>query len=999
MGRASLVWWAAAALLLPAAPVGAQDPEPTTADDARFAEGLRSLGYFDLSKEVLEKLVAAAPNEDQKARARFGLARVRISEIENTANPARKLELIETAAEELKQFIEKYPTHPILLEVKEEMGGLLQQKAEACAQQARRDRARLAASEEALAAAEAIWRDIEAGLNAQKVDPRDERRARVLYNLGMAMWSYIDLMKDFPEKDATIDPKLDKLIELYDKFGWDFPDFLYYFAASDVLGRAYKIKAQRAAREEADRYWKGCFTNMHVWSNLVSKDHAANATARELAARGCRSEMQVLLEYADGLGATAAADKYKEIAALPEKIQLFTVFAGLDAEEHGKWIRLEQAKALMRAGKGADAKKIADALLAKEKPDSIWRIRFTNMMTDMGGDLPPAEMIKTADAMVQRYGRYLEAIQSFRKAIDKLETKAAPADLAQIGQCWYSIGLCYYQIDRLFEAERAFGMLNFDPRLSGLPADTLKQAMAYQVKCRKRLKGLTGDAGYTEWIDQLVKIQIAKYPDMIDNSEQADRAWNAHTRAGQLLTGARRARQPVPTEEVVKAADEAIDAARKIVRGAEEYELMQFVIGRSHYYAAGAHADAAALKNLKEQKDAESAKAHQRFGQAIDAFADHLRAADGLPTRSTEATQRALGSVLYLTRIALDPQVNKPEQVLKATEGVARKFEGTATKDLMEILANRILARLKLMGESDAAQLAGAEEDLKDLSAVFDRVKAYPDYLAASLIKTANAMNAQAKKLRATDEAAAAALERRAGDYFGRASDITDLDNLKDPEQLISFALSIYGQAEASKDPARFTKAYELFEKGLALGKHDKDRRNAVRRYMVLSLSKSGKLDAAVTECRFLTDTDPDKQMFWAWELLADLYRAKMEKASAPADRAAEGERAADIYGQLRKRLYLLNKLNESYWRLSYKYLRTLMDYDLDKLYPILYREMQRTPRWDEGEFTYEDGVKIQVKFKDLVRRMRQQYTAKPLPEDPPEEPAPPVPAPETPKP
>lgn len=966
-------------------------PQEVQADDFRFADGLRNVGYFDLAKEVFEKIIATAPNAEEKAKGEIGLARLVMTEAENTDSPSRKLELVQKVTADLSRFLQTYPNHPMVMEVKSDMAELLQQKAEAYAIQARRDRSKLADCERALAEAESMWREIEADLKRDKsISDRDEKYMNVNYYLGLTLWAYVDTMKDFAEKSADVDKKLDQMIALYEDFGWKWDDYLYYFVVCDYHGRALKMKALRASREESVKYWNDCFGTMSAWQNLVSKDHKGNATIEELAARGCLSHMKVMLEYAGTLSGTPALNKYREVAELPEKTSLFLIYKSLQNEWVGKEILVEQAKALYASGDAKKGKKLLDDLVAREKPDSIWRYKVLDVLGEMGGDLDPTQLIEAADAQMNKSGNFMQAAQTFRRAIVKLEAGRTP-DLARVAGCWVNIGQCYMWTERYFEAERAFGVINSDARFASLPEDVRKSAMAKQINARKALPHFTEDESYRSWVNEIKEVAMNKFPGMIDYGEVTDKCWTSSTQGQNLIKEARGANtisEKLP--EILKAFDDAIATAGRIPQDMkEDYEEALFVKALSSYYAGYAHVLNSKTKKLQEQIDTEIRSAQKRYNDAITAFSEHSRVSASLGSPGPEVSKRALASVKFIARIALDPKFDKPDRALKETEGVAARFGGVSgqmAKDLIEILANRVEARLKLMQAGDDSQLGAAETDLNELTAVFERVRLDSESVARSLIMMANALSAQAKKIKDSDPAGSQAAKDRAGAYFARASDIYDLDTLEDPDLLLQFGQILYDQGMREKNKGILLKAYKLFSRALVLGQRPKEERAAIQRFMGLCLKEAGEIDQAIDEFKAITASDPDRQVFWAWEGLADMYMAKVkqaQKAGRQAEVAEFGKLAADEYGRLAKTLFAIGKMNETYWRLRYKYMAALFESDPDKLYEVLMSDMNRTPYWDDGEYLDEDGVKLQTKFKEIVRKMREKYPSKELPRDP----------------
>lgn len=222
----------------------------------------------------------------------------------------------------------------------------------------------------------------------------------------------------------------------------------------------------------------------------------------------------------------------------------------------------------------------------------------------------------------------------------------------------------------------------------------------------------------------------------------------------------------------------------------------------------------------------------------------------------------------------------------------------------------------------------------------------------------------------------------RSGEYAALAIDNTDEEKLSDPNMLITYALQFYERAERARtqEPEKagefYAKARNFFERGLYSGTHDADRRNRIKDFIARCLIGAGRIDEAIEEYERMTADDPDKVRLWAWETLADAYRARQTRESQT--------KATKIYVELYQRLRTSGRLDEHFWRLRYKFMDTMLEYDSDGLHVYLDDLMRRSPYIDDGEYYFDEAktVKIQDKFFDLIRRARPKM--KELPPDPP---------------
>lgn len=979
----------ALALTLLAAPQDA----PVGTDDAAFADGLAQLGFEDLAKEVFQKVIAAAGTPEQKIKGELGMARLQSTVARSAGSADKKLALAEEAAKTLEAMLEKKPKADVALEIKKDLASILQLKAEAYASLAKRDRSKLGDAEGALTQAENLWREIEKDLatkvdeKGEKISPRDDAFMLVKYPLIQSLWAYVEVMKDFPEKEGAVKAKLDTLIKEGDEFTWNWPDESYAYEVADIMARAYKYKAQKAARGEDEKLWKECFTNAAMWHALVNKDVAANPYGRELVAANCRSEMRILLEYADGLTGTAAVNRYREAAELPEKTGLMTVFVGLAKEEIGKEIRIEQAKALSRSGDKKRAEAIFKELMAGEKGGSRIIILIIDAQASVGADQKAADIIQAGDAMI-KMDAYLLAAQSFRRAIDKLEA-TKPPPLPQIAECWLKIGQCYHSSDRYFEAERAYGNINFHPALGkALPIETRLEAVEAQIQSRKAVRGLSKDKEYEPWVAQLEE-WASKELGRISANMMAG-PWDALGRGNKLVEEAVKGNKPLPMEAALKEFNEAIEKSKAIPPAQPAREEALFVIAQAHQQSGALHARNFAAQKTDESRKKATESAARSYEEALTAYRSHLKKVESTSSSKAEMRRRQIASARFITAIALDPIFNRPEEAFEGTEGAVEKF-ADSPRDLTTILVNRVTARVRMVKSDDPSTMEAAENELKELLVFFDRDKGYPEDVAGAAFSVANKMIAVSKAVEKDDAARAAALNDRTSEIFQKATGMVDINNIKEPALLISIGLRLFSKAEKKRDPESYQAALDFFSAALGKG-IEKTTRDALQRYVTTCYVGTGQYDEALQQARAITADDPEMRRIWAWEMLADIQRVRLkalqkEGVAKAEDARKAGDEASTIYGRLAKILFAANRKEQDFWRLRTKYMYVLFEYDLDKVHAVLKGEIQRNPRFDEGAFVDEDGIKLQVKFKELIRKYNAAGTSKPLPDLPPDAP------------
>lgn len=971
-----------------------QDAKAT--DDFNFAQGLQDRGLFDLAAEVFKSIETnASLPADKRAEGKLGLAMLAMAQAERAPSLKQRLELYDKSIGDLETFIKENPNNPRVPEVMGNIAYVMREKARAYAKQAKNDKEKLQAALDCLARAEALFQGKVEGLQKQIKDIQksivdeaskeqkaameaiDEKLCDAMYNWGLSLFGYVDVLKDIPTQRQLLLTKIDKLIDVFDEISMSYGNSFAAFEGATFLGRAYFAKAKLSTREDAEKLWKLGLDALAVPRSLLEDKEAAKDTViRDLAANALYVEIQVRVDYGDFVKGAKGLQVYKDAAELPEKCGIFKLYPTLDSENIGRRINIERARAYYKSGDAKNAKKTEDLALKGTSADSVYRIIVMTMQSAFGGDMTAEKLVEIARTLTNS-NRIISAILRWKEAADKLE-KGGGKDVKLLEECYTSMGDLYYDTHRFHEAARAFALLD-DARFP----DTVRESAAVKRKralgsiARNSKKDPIADKELADWNNTM----RTKYPKAVSGEELMSAVWSAFE--AKDFPGVIKNAATIPGDKPTLV------------------EEATFLVGRAYYAMAREKADAAKTEKVKELKERAVAEAAENYRKAIDAFDKHVRLVKSAANKDAVMVRRAVVSLHFLTLAAVKPEVNQPQKALDASEKLLENFGTGDGKALMTILGNRIDAHLMLVTDADTTHLSLAEQDLAELEGLFARLQANPVIVAFALNAVSNTLRVQGERLAQKDAAAGEALKEKAGDLFVRALNIQDVPEDAPPEVLITYAEQFFDMAKRKNDKARFARAAALYEKARYLGNLSADMKNAIDSKMAECFVAAGDFDKAIEILKGLTRDDPRRTRIYMWQPLADAYRDKAKKETDPAVKRDLLQKAVEIYGGCAALLRQAGKQEAKFWELLYEYAETLrISQSYDKLYDFLAAQLRSTPDWDRGEFNHPDGTKISVKFEEIVRK----YGAvgnKPLPPrtKPPENPPPPPPpTPEPPK-
>lgn len=966
-----------------AAALFVQDYKAT--DDFRFAQGLQDRGLFDLAGEIYKSIESnASLPADKRSEGKLGLAMLGMAQAERAPSIKARIELYDKSIGDLELFIKENPNNLKVPEVMGTIAYVMREKARAFARAAKSDPAKLTEALDCLAKAEALFqgkveglqkqmKDIQKSIGDQATDQQkqameeiDEKLCEAMYNWGLTLFGYIDVLKDFAPQRQTLMTKIDKLIEVFDEISISYGQSYAAFEGSTYLGRAYLQKAKLSTREEAVKLWTLGFGALAMPRSLLEdKSAASDMIVRDLAANALYAEMQARIDYGDFVKGAAGLQAYKDAADLPEKCGIFKIYKNLHGDDIGRRIHIEQARAYYKAGDAKNARKAEDLALKDTGNDSVYRIIVMTMQSQFGGDMAAEKLIEIARTLTNT-NRIMPAVLKWKEAAQKIE-KAGGRDAKLLEECYTSLADLYLDTHRFHEASRVLALLD-DARFPEpvREAAAVKRKRALGSIARNSGKDAVADKELADWNTAM----RSKYPNAVSGQELMEAVWSAFD---------------------AKDYPNVIKNAATLPRDkAALVEESTFLVGRAYYEMAREKAKAAKGEKIKELKDRALAEAAENFRKAVDAFDKHASLVTLAPSKDAVMVRRAVGSLYFLTLAAIKPEVNMPQKALDATEKVLERFPSGDGKQLLTILGNRIDAHLMLVTETDTTHLSLAEQDLTELEGLFARVQTNADIVAFALNAVSNTMRVQGERLSQTDAPAGEAMKEKAGELFVRALNIQDVPEDAPPDVLITYAEQFFDMAKRKNDKAKFKRAAELYGAARALGNLSADMKNALDSKMAECAVAAGDYDKAIEILKGLTRDDPRRTKVYMWHPLANAYREKAKKETDPAVKKENFQKAVEIYGGCAALLRQAGKQDAKFWELLYEYGNTLLlSQNYDKLYDFLSDQMRRTPDWDKGEFNHPDGVKISVKFEDLARKYNN-VGSKPLPAK--------TPTPETPK-
>jgi len=987
------------ASLLPVAPAYAND------DDYELAGALTERGWFDLARELYQK-IATSGSGDRKAEGTFGLIRLKIREARAEPDSKKKIERFDEALLELTAFIQANRSHPRRADALSDLGDLRQEKGRWLLLQTKTDPNAAEKAEKEFEAAEQLFQDQIDELAKNPVpppaDPEKEKRQQAAYeeweykmmsakyNKGIAMFSHAEAYRENPDthykKCADSDrnkpnhPKshcamrrtLTEMIDFFNKdFMWQYEYYLEAYDAYIHVGRGCQLLAEYSDRAEAEKWWAQCFSSIGKAKGLLTDPRAKKLdSARSLAVMAYYWEIKARLSYGDGKKGPAAVGEYRKAAKLAE--DLFKLYAAVKEQKMGRAIQLEQAKAYCKAGELKKGVELLMRLKTECKGTQIEDFAI-DILGEYAGEDNFQFAIDSADNYFSRgEAWFYKAMLKYRNALRSIKTEDEKKKWT--AYCWHQIALCYYHLDRYYEAAAVCSVIVFD-RSPWLDNEYGKKLAVLRLVALDKIAKRTKDSAdqraldeYNRWATTQPQIR-----DLLGDGPAYNAAAGLETKAAGLW-------DKREYGEALKAYLEAVKLWEQLAaKPSSNYrEVSIFSIGWD-LFNGGAILLEEVRRAEKSMSDAEKTRktkeAMGHWDAAIKRFEEHLALVEK-SAKDAAVSKRALGSVLHICKILVHPAKNLPEKALGVSEGIERRFPNAELKFLISIFTMRLEAKLRLDDKGQAwcpecktpvkpeagscpkckkatrSFLDEAEDDLRVLQAKYEKEGAGRQNYLNALVLVAQKLEQRAYDLRGENATLAKEYMIRAATYWYTFF-TTNTEPLKG-DQIEAIAEKLFFGAEerldyAEKEPddskrqkamiqakEMFGKARNLFEQFLAeFGSTlNADRAKAIRRMITRANVKAGDYKKAIDSLLEVIGTErvEDSRQGSLWEDLADCYFAQARSMALGNDQIELTKKADNIYATLASKRMAANVIDDHTYRLLAKHAAALWFYDPQRL-------------------------------------------------------------------
>jgi hypothetical protein len=941
-------------MLLPAFAILAALPAAAGAqDEYELANGLAERGWNDLAEELFGRIRdnTTLP-ADQRAEGDYGLARIQILAAERTDHTDEKTKLFNEAIKKVEGFLEKYPNHRRRGEALSDIGYLYQSKGKALIAAAKVDPTKMEEGEKAFAAAEKRFQDLIAQLKKDEKklpeDPQknpkgmleyeqwEEKLMFAKYNYATALFSHAETYKDNQSKHADMKRLLELMNNfLNNDFMWQYERYLLAYDAFIYMGRAYQLLAETSDREKAEDYWRQCFNYIGKGQTLLTDaENRKNESVRDIAARSLLFEMKARLTYGDIKRGQTGLKQYSDAAKKGD--DFFKLFPNARFDDTGKALRLEQARALCKAGQTDKGVNLLKELIKTNKDSWVENVAI-DYLGEYAGNESVQLAVEAGDNLMDRGPAfYYRAVQKYRKAI--LAVKK-PEDQKHVGHCWAMIGKCYFLLGRHYEAVAALSMME-KPPLSN-------HEKAAEAVMRK--------------LTSLAKISQATN---LPEDKKAFEDFRAYiTKAFPNQASDQLIRQQAIDLDDKKQYDKAAAEWDKLARpGKDSFEEAVFSVGFS-YYNAGSQLFDQARKATGAQREALATQGMDAWKKSLEAFRKHVDFVDKMQGKEPKITKRAVGSVHFATKILTHERLNKAEDALTISNELEKRFPNADPRYVMSIMSTRIDAKLKL------GQVQEAEEDLRALKSKSEKEGGIgAEQVARALAVLANAFEeaAEKEKKAGKDELYDLYAVKAATFYYEYYN--LNPGAVSKPEQMEAMAEKLYmaaeqrmklGEAKLGKEGLEevrkiYTKSRDLYnayllekEKTLA-----PDVLSAIKNRITRCFLMTGQFEEAVKIYQEIVNKDPQMKNGSAWEALSDCYVEQSKTMTKGGARNELLKQADKTYSQLAAMLMASQTLNEHTWRLLFKHASVLFEIDPDACRKF-YDSMDLrgyAPKWDINE-------------------------------------------------
>jgi tetratricopeptide (TPR) repeat protein len=476
--------------------------------DYEFARGLLARKWYDMADKVFKDLEQNGRNEDEKNKGRLGQIEVLKHLAEDESDAEKKKKLFEEAIRRYKDFLQgssdinaQFNLAELLKTKGIEFTKLAQEEGVDDKQKkSLQDEAQKAFTEavDLIAAFVAKMQKIvtkKGSIDDLNAEEKDQLQKGSFYHAEL----HLEMAKIFEGSAAKKNEILNKAIELFEEFLWDWEEYVSAFHAYIKKGL--------------------CYIEMGNYEQAIDSYRAVLGINTEDAGEG-------MIRVAEALGKKAyyhiiqalnKAEKYDLALRASEEMEgRYSLIIEDEAINFGdgRMAMMEKAKAY--AGKGDYSSAIATVMPIVKKR-GYYALKAVKLLSEWGSRDPTATvevLFLQGEGLIQS-GDFPRAVEAFEETIDKI---SSPAELKKFGsRTWHQLGLAYAFQRRYFEAGLSFeeGERVWGGRKPDAGEENWGSACAYRAY--SAFKKAFETSGRTDFLKSLYsekRIELTtKYPD------------------------------------------------------------------------------------------------------------------------------------------------------------------------------------------------------------------------------------------------------------------------------------------------------------------------------------------------------------------------------------------------------------------------------------------------------------------------------------------------------
>lgn len=671
-------------------------------DDTEFIKKLIESGYYDLAKELCDRIDKDA-NAPKEAKNNIKLLKAeilgKIAETETASDKAK--EYLQSAVEQMKAFISENPNSPLIIDTKIQIGTILLRHARltvSIMKEKPEPEKAAAISQEAdklFDEAETCFRALAEELK-KAGDPKQTKGTILKCKYELARSLYEHALSSSGEKKEKI---LDSAIKLIvDEIEFIYMDFILGYESGIIGGLCYKEKANF---NEAEKQYNLVIS---LKERLDADKTPLDDYTIEVISRAYLFKAQLF----------AQIKKFnKAIETVNEMLKLSP---GVNKTPLGLTALFEKVKALEQAGNKAQAIIVANQMLELDSSgrwtDTVKEKISQLVSNPSSGNVDMDKIIANVDWLIS-INRYSDAIASLRNLILSVRTESNSDKI--LPTAYNKLGLCYLATGRFYEAS-----FLFETVFTLFPQDKLAPKAAFQAaRCLSTEYTYSDNPTDQEKYKQYLEIILTKYP----NDPVAGNT--------QYLAGEQ--------SELKGDLRGAIELYKKVPETADAYEraLLQasyclYQLGNKAWYEAKAKGK----PPDKNPKD-DFVEAESILKKVIQKLTDpSVKISD--PEQIKYRDELRFIAINVLSLLYLHEAMNKPQELMQVVQE-AEKTAGDDPSRLIQIniIKARTYVALEKIEESDQllTYLLEKSPDTPQLGSICREVAAGFDTAAAKLEK------------------------------------------------------------------------------------------------------------------------------------------------------------------------------------------------------------------------------------------------------------------------